>query len=114
MSYSNIIVAISDAFEREHLQDVGIEIPDNDAIAAEIIGAQQRMPDYMRTPMYLLTWLFDMFGIVLTGRRFQKLGQGQKIRCINAWRNSRMGFCRNFVRFYESLFLLIALQEDIR
>ncbi|MBS93827.1 MAG: hypothetical protein CL799_05225 [Chromatiales bacterium] len=113
MSYSSIVVAISDAFECEHLQDAGIETPDNDVIAAEIIGAQHRMPDYLRAPMFILTWLFDISGIALTGRRFQYLDQVQKIRCINAWRDSRISACRNLVRFYESLFLLIALQEDI-
>ncbi|MDP6437033.1 MAG: hypothetical protein QF790_09655 [Gammaproteobacteria bacterium] len=113
MSYQNIIIAISDAFQCEHLQDAGVAVPANDTIAAEIIGAQRSMPDYLRLPMYLMTWYFDMSGLVRSGRRFQSLDQEQKLGCINAWRNSRIGTLRSFVRFYESLFLLIALQEDI-
>jgi len=114
MSYINIIVAISDTFGSQHLQGAEISRLDDQAIAAEIVACQGNMPDYLRVPMRVLTWLFDWAGLIRCGSRFQQLDRPRKLARINAWRNSRIGLCRNFVRFYESLFLLIALQEDAR
>lgn len=114
MSYSKIVVAISDVLEKEYLHDAGVAIPATDVIAGEIIGAQHRMPDYLRAPMYVMTFGFDMLGLLRGGRRFQNLDHDRRLVCIDAWRNSRLGVLRSFVRFYESLFLLIALQEDDR
>jgi hypothetical protein len=113
MSYTRIVVAISDALGRQHLDAASIERPDSSVIAAEIIASQGNMPDYLRTPMRLLTWVFDWSGLFHGGRRFCKLESAHQLALINAWRNSSIGLCRNFVRFYESLFLLIALQEDV-
>ena len=114
MSYINIIVAISDTFGCQHLEGTSIVSPGNETIAAEIIACQCNMPDYMRMPIRLLTWLFDWSGFISNGRRFQKLDQAKKLAQIDAWRHSRVGLCRNFIRFYESLFFLITLQEDVR
>jgi hypothetical protein len=113
MSHTNIVVAISDALGCQHLDSAGVVRPDSAAIAAEIIACQGNMPDYLRTPMRILTWIFDWSGLVSAGRPFRKLELAQKVALIDAWRTSSIGLCRNFVRFYESLFLLIALQEDI-
>jgi len=113
MSYTKTVVAISAALGHQHLADPSVPRPDNAAIAAAIIAAQSAMPDYLRTPMRILTWIFNWSGLVSSGRPFRKLELSQKVALLDSWRNSSIGLCRNFVRFYESLFLLIALQEDV-
>jgi hypothetical protein len=114
MSYQNIIISISDTFSFQHLEGSGMESPNSRTIATEIIACQRNMPDYLRLPIRLMTWLFDWSAVLGSGRRFHKLDQAKKLEKLQSWRRSGVGSCRNFVRFYESLFFLIALQEDDR
>lgn len=108
MSYQKIIVAISESLQAQHV-DGGMPA---EAIAAEIVARQACIPDYLRLPMRVATLVFDWFGILSGGRRFQSKPLASRTAQLNSWKNSSIGACRNFVRFYESLFLLIALQED--
>ena len=107
MSYRNIIVAISESLQDQHVEgDMAAE-----DIAAEIIARQACIPDYLRFPMRVATVVFDWFGVLSGGRRFQSKSLVSRAAQLNSWKHSSIGACRNFVRFYESLFLLIALQE---
>jgi hypothetical protein len=108
MSYQNIVTAISASLQEQHISG-GLTA---DEIAVEIIERQACMPDYLRFPIRLLTLMFDWFGLLSGGRRFQSKGAPARLAQLNSWKYSSVGACRNFVRFYESLFLLIALQED--
>ena len=117
MSYRQIVSAIAVELERRHLKTdaetdmqlhAGLE-----SVVDEIVECQRNMPDYLRAPMWILTQVFDLAGLFSGGSRFRKLLPAQQTAQVDAWRNSRLEFCRNFVRFYESLFLLIVLQEEI-
>jgi len=70
------------------------------------------MPDFLRLAMRVATRSFDYWGLVTCGSRFQKLSGDLRRLQLDAWKNSRFDFCRNFVRFYESLYLLIVMEED--
>ena len=107
VSYRRIVVAISAGLQRQH----AVGAVDADSIAAEIIGQQGCMPDYLRLPLRVATRLFDWSGILSGGKRFQAKGEAAQLVQLERWKHSRLGACRNFIRFYESLFLLIALQE---
>ena len=109
MRYQSIVTAISCGLQNQH----AIGGADVDSIAAEILGQQGRMPDYLRFPIRMATWLFDCFGIMSGGRRFQSKSAEAQAAQISRWKGSSLGACRNFIRFYESLFLLIALQEEV-
>ena len=115
MSYSNIVNAISETLGSQHLGAAGWpthnDAPTAAAVTSAIVEAQQLMPDYLRMPMRVLTLLFDCTGILRGGRLFRALPLDARQAQLAAWRDSRIGLCRNFVRFYESLFLLIVLQE---
>ena len=108
MSHKGIVVAISAGLQHQHF-DSGMRAED---IAVEILGRQAAMPDYLRFPMWMATMLFDVAGVISGGRRFQEKDGPARARQLNKWKYSRIGACRNFVRFYESLFFLISLQED--
>jgi hypothetical protein len=109
LSYRRLVVAISSGLRNQH----AVAGSDIDMIAAEIIGQQGRMPDYLRFPIRFATWLFDWSGVMSGGRRFQSKDEAAQLTQLIRWKNSRFGACRNFIRFYESLFLLIALQEEV-
>ena len=111
MSYPAIIEAISKDMQRRHSLTESSAVGGYRAISDAIIEHQQLMPDYLQLPMKTLTWVFDTWGFVLTGERFQRMDAVNQAAHVDRWKNSRLSFCRDFVRFYESLFLLIALQE---
>lgn len=71
-----------------------------------------RMPDYLRFPLRTLTVLFDLGAIVTSGRRFHRLDHARRWRRIERWRRSRLGPCRDLVRFYEAL--VVFCSESIR
>jgi hypothetical protein len=108
VSYQSIVIAISAGLKDQH----GTENADIGQIATEIIGQHGRMPDYLRLPVKLATIFFDWSGLLSGGVRFQSKKPAAQQAQLNSWKYSSLGACRNFVRFYESLFLLIALQED--
>jgi hypothetical protein len=108
VSYQSIVVAISAGLQNQHRT----ENADINLIATEIIGQHSRMPDYLRLPIQLATILFDWVGLLSGGMRFQRKPPAAQEAQLKSWKYSSVGACRNFVRFYESLFLLIALQED--
>jgi len=113
MSYPKIIAAITTELQRRYAGEAK-ESARETGVVSEIIERQNAMPDYLRFPMRLLTRIFDFWGLVAAGSRFQNLDPASQSRMFDAWKKSRFNVCRNFVRFYESLYLLIVLQEDAR
>ena len=107
MSYRHIVEAITAGLQSQHV----IDSADTVVIAAEIIDQQGRIPDYLRLPLRVATLLFDWAGILSGGKRFQAKNTAAQIAQLERWKYSQIGSCRNFIRFYDSLFLLIALQE---
>lgn len=75
-----------------------------------ILRQHQRMSDPLRGPLALVTRGFDWIGFIRSARRFHGLPLARRRRQIEAWRGSRIGAERDFVRFYESL-VTLALHE---
>ena len=112
MSYSGTVEAICSELHNRYAalgDQSGSELA---RVADAIIECQRAMPDYLRLPMRVLTLVFDYWGWISGGSRFERLDDVARAQQFNTWKYSRFGFCRNFVRFYESLYLLITLQED--
>ena len=114
MSYPNIIAALSTELRRRYTDADQESYRETGSVVSEIIERQGAMPDYLRLPTCMLTYIFDYWGVVVAGKRFQNLDPTSQARLFDAWKISRFNVCRNFVRFYESLYLLIVMQEDIR
>ena len=112
MSYLRIIDAICSELRNRYaaVDEEANSVPD--VVVKEIIERQRYMPDYLQFPMRVLTYGFDVIGMFNGGKRFQNMNSEARAHQLNAWKNSRFGVCRNFVRFYESLYLLITLQEE--
>jgi hypothetical protein len=75
---------------------------------------QRRMPDYLRWPLFILTLVFDWSGCLRGQGRFHRQEHARRWRQIEAWRRSRLGCCRDLVRFYESLVVLCWFSETDR
>jgi hypothetical protein len=75
----------------------------HNAVARFVLEQQRRMPDFLRLPMVGLTLLFDAQSIVGTGRPFHSLSHERRWRQIERWRGSRLSFCTDLIRFYQSL-----------
>jgi hypothetical protein len=76
-----------------------------------LLDQHRRMPDYLRLPFRCLTLLFDAWSLPLTGRPFHRASAAQRSRQLRAWKNSRLGFRRDFIKFYESLALFAWYSE---
>ena len=61
------------------------------------------MPDYLRTPMLAATLGFDTTGIFNGGKTFHRQSRELRQARIAAWKNSRAGFKRDLIRYFESL-----------
>ena len=112
MSYPIIIEAICSELRNRYAAVDAESASAPGVVVNEIIERQSAMPDYLRFPMRVLTYGFDVIGMLNGGKRFQNMTSEARAHQLNAWKHSRFGVCRNFVRFYESLYLLITLQEE--
>ena len=77
----------------------------------------QSMPDYLRMAFRILTTLFYLWVICTNFRSFSSMQYLNRKRIIENWRNSRIGVCRDFIRFYQTMVLFdyaakITCQDD--
>jgi len=68
-----------------------------------VLEQQRRMPDFLRPPMLVLTLLFNVHSLLKSGRFFHRLPHSRRWSHVQDWKQSRFGFRRDLVRFYESL-----------
>lgn len=89
----------------------GALAPSLDEVAGFLLRQHGRMTDFLRGPMRLATAAFAAAGL-RRGSRFHRLPLAARLRQAEAWRNSPLGFQRDFIRFFESLTTL-ALDEGV-
>lgn len=77
----------------------------NDAVHF-VLRQQARMPDFLSFPFVVLTLMFACESVSRSGKLFHRQSPEQRWQQILSWKNSRLGFRRDFVRFYESLAVL--------
>ena len=68
-----------------------------------VLGQNNRMPDFLRFPMRTMTMVFAMHAVLRRGRFFHGQESSSRWAHFQAWKDSRLGFCRDFARYYESL-----------
>ena len=79
--------------------------PYND-VTRFVLHQQSQMPDYLRKPMVAMTVGFDALGLLRSGHLFHSRRPAVRKKQIAAWKNSKLSFERDFIRYYESLALL--------
>ena len=73
-----------------------------------------RMPDFLRSPMRLLTVGFAVWPIPFRGTVFHRLSCVRQAEQLERWGTSRLGVRRDFVRFYETLATFALLESRSR
>lgn len=81
-------------------------------ICVYILATVAAMPDYLRLAFRCLALLFDWWSLLLHRQRFHHLDQAQRLRQIDAWRSSRLGFRRSFVAFFAT-FTAFGLYSEV-
>ena len=97
----DVVSALAYSFAAPHAQARELAPPYND-LTRFILTQRAQMPDYLRIPMKMAALGFDWSGM-LRGKRFHCQSPEQRARQINTWKNSRLGFQRDLIRYFESL-----------
>jgi hypothetical protein len=61
------------------------------------------MPDYLKLPIVILTLIFDLAGLFSDGVPFCQQPSNIRLAQLKNWHHSPFNFCRDLMRFYESL-----------
>jgi hypothetical protein len=98
------VSALSYSIVRERCRpsDPSRDDPPN-RVVGFVLEQHGRMAAYLRFPLAALTIGFDAWGLLRAGRPFHRQGHDRRWRQVEDWRSSRIGPCRDLVRFYESL-----------
>ena len=99
--FHDTVSALAYSLARPHESSPQFVPPHNDLVRF-ILAQHAQMPDYLRAPMQLATLDFDGTGLA-RGKPFHRQSPESRERQITAWRNSRLRFKRDFIRYYESL-----------
>lgn len=67
----------------------------------------QAMPFWLKFTLLMLTFLFNILGILSTGHLFQNQSFSNQAKTIGLWQDSPVKVCREFIKFYEKLALFI-------
>jgi hypothetical protein len=86
------------------------QFPNNGAVNFAI-AQHQRMPDYLRLPIWILTLVFNGAGLFTGGKFFYLLSDRLRWQQVQTWRNSIFSPCRDLIRFYESLVIFYCYES---
>src|SRR5271154_2472145 len=98
-------LAYAIAQNRSEAGRADLQAPYND-LTQFILRQHACMAGYLRAPLLAATLGFDASSILQTAHTFHKLAPGTRLRQIEAWRDSSIGFKRDLARYFESLSLL--------
>jgi hypothetical protein len=68
-----------------------------------VLQQYQRMPDYLKLPIFILTILFNIWGFFRKGCLFHRQLDKVRWQQIEAWKQSQFSIFQDLIRFYESL-----------
>lgn len=75
----------------------------HDDVAAFLQEEASGMPAHLRLAAAAGTLAFDLSGLFTEGALFHRLPAARQQARLRAWKESRLGPCRDLMRFYESL-----------
>lgn len=80
--------------------------PPYDDLSAFILAQWARMPRFLAWPLRAATLAFSLASLLTDGALYYRLAPERRTLRLERWRLSRLGPCRDLVRFYHSLALL--------
>ena len=99
--YTVSALCYSICWKRSYKDEI-LSAPYNE-VARFVLSQHANMADFLRLPFLILTVLFDLLGFVYAGNFFHKSLPSVRLKQINSWKKSKFGFCRDFIKFFESL-----------
>jgi len=111
-SFHNTVSALAYAIAQERAEEgrSDLQPPYND-ITQFILQQHARM-GFLSTPIMAATLGFDAMGIFGAAHRFHKLSPEARMRQVEAWRDSKVGFKRDLARYFESLTVLALYSRE--
>jgi hypothetical protein len=107
-----VIVAIIESIIHDRWRGVGGDGPPvRDAVIRFVLDQGGRMPDYLCYPFKCLVLVFGAWPLLLKGRLFHKLSPEDRAQQVRSWRNSKLNFRRDFIKFYET-FVIFAWYSE--
>jgi hypothetical protein len=107
-----VVVALVESIILDRCPEAGGGMsPFRDAVIRFNLDQCERMPDYLRYPFKCLTLVFGAWPLLLKGRSFHRLSREERARQVRAWRESRLGFRRDFIKFFET-FVIFAWYSE--
>jgi hypothetical protein len=106
-----VVVALIESIIHDRCRPADGERPFHDAVIRFVLDQSGRMPDYLYYPFKCLVLVFGAWPLLLKGRLFHGLSLEQRVRQVRAWRDSRLSFRRDFIRFYET-FVIFAWYSE--
>jgi hypothetical protein len=97
--------------ERCRPSDPARDDPPN-RVVSFVLEQHGRIAAYLHFPLAALTLAFDAWGLFLAGRPFHQQSHDRRWKQVEAWRSSKIGPCRDLVRFYESLVVFASYSMD--
>src|SRR5271154_322123 len=104
-------LAYAIAQNRSEAGRADLQAPYND-LTQFILRQHACMAGYLRGPLMAATLGFDGLGILKTAHWFHKLSPEARLRQIEAWRDSKIGFKRDLARYFESLAVLALYSRE--
>ena len=83
------------------------DIPSLQQTNACMVQRIELMPQYLAWSLLTLTVMFDCYGLLFVQKRFRHQSFSQRERHISQWKNSPLGLCRDFIRFYEKMIIFV-------
>ncbi|HSU56435.1 MAG TPA: GMC family oxidoreductase [Candidatus Dormibacteraeota bacterium] len=112
--FHNVASAFAYSVAEEHANpDWAASVPPYNDLTRFILSQHAQMPDYLRKPMALATSGFDLFGLVAGGHLFHGKPPEVRAKQIASWKNSRIAFQRDLVRYFESLAALGLYSREV-
>jgi hypothetical protein len=68
-----------------------------------VLEQHNRMPDYLKLPIVILTLIFDLAGLFSNGIPFCQQSSNIRSTQLKNWHHSPFNLSRDLMRFYESL-----------
>ena len=95
------------------IEGLAVDNSINQKISDFVERERLKMVDYLIFPFGLLLFFFSAIAIFAGKLSFATLSAEKQQRQINNWRYSYFSFCRELIRFYDSLvtFALFSLLE---
>ena len=100
--FHDTVSALAYSLAQPHAGSAELQAPFND-LTQFILRQHANLPDYLRAPMLAATLGFDGLGVLGGGECFHRQRPEQRQRQIARWKDARVGFPRDLMRYFESL-----------